>query len=257
MTETHGPMSGKRILVTRAEHQASALTVRLQDMGAEVIEIPVIKFVAPDDYGLVDSAIERPGGFDWILFTSANGVDWFVRRLLELGKDIRAMAGAKIGAIGPKTASSLKNLKLRVDYVPSEYVAEAVLSQFPEDVSGKSILIPRALEARDELPEGLRAMGAEVVVAPVYQTVTDDSHREALRDILSDGNLDIVTFTSASTVTNLLAIADGAKVPKDVLIACIGPITADAARARGLEPDIMAEDYTIEGLVRAIAANFA
>ncbi|MCE5314944.1 MAG: uroporphyrinogen-III C-methyltransferase [Armatimonadota bacterium] len=246
---------GKRVLVTRASHQASALTNELRELGADVIEIPVIKFVPPDDYDIVDAAIMRSEGFDWVLFTSANGVDWFVKRLFELGLDIRAMGKAKIGAIGPKTASALENLRLKVDYVPSEYIAEAVLNEFPEDVGSKAILIPRASEARDELPDGLRAKGAEVVVAPVYKTVADESQRDTLRDTLCGGNLDIITFTSASTVTNFLSLAEDIKVPKSMSIACIGPITADAARAGGLEPAIIAEEYTIEGLVQEIASN--
>lgn len=249
------PFFGKRIIVTRAEHQASALTAKLEDLGAEVEEIPVIKFVPPPDYNPLDEAIERLDTFDWILFTSANGVDWFVRRLIETGRDIRAIGKAKLGAIGPRTSAALKDLRLNVDYVPSEYVAEAVVSEFPEDVHGKSVLIPRALEARDELPVGLRNQGADVSVVGVYETVTETAHADQLRYILTSGEVDIITFTSASTVKNFMALAGDAGVPDGVVIACIGPVTADTARKHGLEPSIIAEEYTIDGLVDAMLAT--
>lgn len=250
------PFFGSRILVARAEHQANELTCKLQELGADVVEMPVIKMVSPNDYAQIDSALAKSGGFDWILFTSANGVNWLLKRLEELGKDIRALGYAKIGAIGPKTAEALKSLKLRVDFVPTEYVAEAVVSQFPNDVRGKSILIPRALEARDELPEGLRAQGAEVVVAPVYQTVTNRHCMDDLCAQLLAKNLDIVTFTSSSTVKSFIELAGEVELPKDVKIACIGPITAQTARAHGLKPNIIAEEYTIDGLVDALQAAF-
>jgi uroporphyrinogen III methyltransferase/synthase len=189
------------------------------------------------------------------VFTSANGIEWFVKRLTDTGRDVRAMAGAKLAAIGPKTAASLEALRLKVDYVPSEFVAEAVVREFPGDVSGKSILIPRAAEARDELPEGLRAKGASVEVVAVYQTVTDTACAEDLRRTLSEEAVDVITFTSASTVNSFFVLAGDAKVPEDVTIACIGPITAEAARAHGLEPAVVAEEHTIDGLVSELAAR--
>ena len=248
------PLFGKLILVTRAEHQAGALTLRLEEMGAEVEEIPVIKFIAPTDPGPLDDAIKNIARFDWILFTSSNGVEWFVRRLCELGLDIRAIGGVKIGTIGPKTAAALADMRLRVDYFPSEYVSEAVVREFPENLAGKSILIPRTKEARNDLPDGLRAMGADVRVVCAYETVLDTSRVERLRTRLSGGHVDMITFTSASTVENFLKLADGTGIPDDAQIACIGPITADAVRAHGLKPTIVAEEYTIDGLVNAISA---
>lgn len=247
------PLFGCRIIVTRAEGQASALTGPLEELGARVDEFPVIKFSPPPDTGPMDDAISCLGSFDWIIFTSANGVEWFVLRLEQLGMDLRAMGGAKLAAIGPKTARALRDLRLRVDYVPSEYVAEAVVDQFPTNVSGRKVLIPRALEARAELPEGLRAMGAEVVVAPVYQTVMDDSRSDELRERLTDASVDVITFTSASTVRFFFEQIGDTVIPPRAMIACIGPVTADAARAKGLSPAVVAEEYTIEGLVRALA----
>lgn len=250
------PLFGKRIVVTRAESSGDALTEQLEELGAQVDEFPVIKFVDPPDFGPMDAAISQLDSFDWIVFTSANGVEWFVRRLIETGRDIRAFGRAKIGAIGPKTAQALRELRLRLEFVPSEYVAEAVLSEFPEDPSGKRILIPRALEAREELPNGLQAMGAEVTVAAVYMTVTDESSAGALRKRLDDEPVDVVTFTSASTVKSFFELIGDAKLPASVTAACIGPITADAAREHGLGNIVPASEYTIEGLVDSLKRHF-
>jgi uroporphyrinogen III methyltransferase / synthase len=247
------PLFGKRVIVTRAESSAAVLTEQLEELGAEVDEVPVIRFEPPPDYGPLDAAISELGSFDWIVFTSANGVEWFVKRLERLGLDVRAMGNAKLGAIGPKTAAALRDLRLTVDYVPSEYVAEAVVGEFPEDLSGKRVLIARALEAREELPEGLRGRGAEVVVAPAYMTVTDESSGQALRKRLEEP-VDIVTFTSASTVKSFFALIGDTKLPDDVTAACIGPITADAAREHGLSNIVVASEYTIEGIVEALHA---
>lgn len=246
------PLFGRRIIVTRAESSGSALSEQLEELGAQVDEFPVIKFTAPSDYAPLDKALSQLSSFDWILFTSANGVEWLVRRLMETGRDIRALGSAKIGAIGPKTAAALEYLRLRVDYVPSEYVAEAVLAEFPEDVSGKRILIARALEAREELPEGLRVRGAEVTVAAAYETVTDESSAQALRQRLEDEPVDVITFTSASTAKSFFALIGDARLSESVTAACIGPITADAARAHGLKNVVTASEYTIEGLVEAL-----
>ncbi|MCE5323777.1 uroporphyrinogen-III C-methyltransferase [bacterium] len=247
------PLFGKRILVTRAKHQAGELTEKLHELGADVVEIPVIKIIRPPDYDIIDAALERT--FDWIIFTSVNGVCRFMMRLNELKKDIRILGSAKLAAIGSETADTLRMFQLMADYVPSEYVAEEFIKQFLEDVKGKSILIPRALKARDTIPDGLRAMGAEVIVAPVYETVTNHDCAEDLRAQLLSKNLDIITFTSSSTVESFIELAGDLELSKDIKIACIGPITAKTARAHGLEPDIIAEDYTIEGLVQALIAK--
>lgn len=246
------PLFGKRIIVTRAESSAAVLTSQLEELGAVVDEFPVIRFVPPPDMSALDEAISMLGSFDWIVFTSANGVEWFVMRVFEQGLDIRALGTAKLAAIGPKTAAALVDMGLRVDYVPSQYVAEAVLSEFPEDPAGKRLLIPRALEARSELPEGLRARGAEVTVVAAYETVIDESSADPLRSRLAGEPVDMVTFTSASTVSNFFRLAGDAQISSDVVAACIGPITAEAAREHGLRNIVMATEYTIEGLVEAL-----
>lgn len=238
--------------MTRAESSAAVLTSQLEELGAVVDEFPVIRFVPPPDMSALDEAISMLGSFDWIVFTSANGVEWFVMRVFEQGLDIRALGTAKLAAIGPKTAAALVDMGLRVDYVPSQYVAEAVLSEFPEDPAGKRLLIPRALEARSELPEGLRARGAEVTVVAAYETVIDESSADPLRSRLAGEPVDMVTFTSASTVSNFFRLAGDAQISSDVVAACIGPITAEAAREHGLRNIVMATEYTIEGLVEAL-----
>ncbi len=250
------PLFGKRIIVTRAESSGDSLTTHLEELGAQVDEFPVIKFIAPPDYQPTDAAISELNNFDWIVFTSANGVEWFVKRLFELKLDIRALGRAKLAAIGPKTADALRNFGVLVDYVPSEYVAESVVSEFPENISGKKILIPRALEAREELPIGLRNMGAEVTVAPVYQTITDDSVAERLREHIRNNAVDVVTFTSASTVNSFFELLSDVPLPLDVLAAGIGPITAQAARRHGLNNIVMASEFTIEGLVDSLKSRF-
>ncbi len=250
------PLFGKRIIVTRAESSRDSLTTHLEELGAQVDEFPVIKFMAPPDYQPIDASIAELDTFDWIIFTSANGVDWFIKRLFEREMDIRALAGAKLAAIGPKTADALRKFGLRVDYVPSEYVAESVVSEFPENIDGKKILIPRALEAREELPTGLRNLGAEVTVAPVYQTVTDSSIAQSLREHIRDNTVDMVTFTSASTVNSFFKLLSDVSLPHNVLAACIGPITAQAAGKHGLNNIVMASEYTIEGLVDSLKSRF-
>lgn len=252
------PLFGKRVVVTRSREQASALSEKLADLGAEVIEFPVIKIVPPADWAPVDEAVDKMASYDWLIFTSANGVDRFVLHLLESGRDIRALAGPKICAIGPATAEALEIFGVRVDYVPAEYVAEGIIDQFPEDVKGKRMLLARAGVAREVLPEKLRELGADVDVVTVYETLLEDSNADKMKQMLSDGEIDIVTFTSSSTVKNFVALtgADGKlELPASVTVACIGPVTAETAKDLGRKPDIIAQEYTIEGLVDALVGT--
>ena len=248
------PLFGKRILVTRARSQASKLTAKLENLGAEVLEAPAISMVDPvDNYAALDKAIDHVADYHWLIFTSANGVERFFARLFKSGKDARALGYAKIAAIGSATAEKLKQYGLVADVIPQEYRAEGVV----EALKGKlpphaKILIPRAEEAREVLPDTLREMGAEVEVAPAYRTVCGQVDGEALTAELKEGNIDMVTFTSSSTVKNLVNIIGSAEVLKDVKTACIGPVTADTAKSLGIEPDIIAKEYTIDGLVEAI-----
>lgn len=243
------PLFGKKIIVTRSREQASALSERLESLGADVVEFPVIRIVPISNQ---QPAVSDRQSYDWIIFTSANGVEHFIKRLKDVGLDVRAMGGAKLAAIGPATAAALENYGLKVDYVPSEFVAEAAVRDFPEDPKGKKILIPRAKEARETLPDKLAELGAEVTVVPVYETVLEDSDAESVREMIEAGEVDAVTFTSSSTVRNFVSLIGDTKLPENTTIACIGPITAETAKEVGLEPDIVAEEYTIDGLVEAL-----
>ena len=248
------PLFGKQVLVTRARAQASRLTQKLENLGAAVQEVPAIRFAAPDDnYAAVDAAIARLNDYHWLIFTSVNGVEQFFQRLSKVGKDTRALGYARVAAIGKSTANALLTNGIKADLVPAEYRAEGILEAFKGQLPPHAkILLPRAQEAREVLPEGLRAAGATVDVVPVYKTVTAEADGEALATALRSGELDLVTFTSSSTVKNLIQILGSAEPLQHTKTACIGPVTAETAKSLGVEVDIVAEEYTIDGLVEAI-----
>ena len=254
--ETH-PFLGKTVLVTRAREQASKLTAALERLGARCLEVPSIRLAEPEDgFHAVDAAISRIAEYDWVIFTSVNGVSRFFERMEREKKDARALGKAIIAAIGTATADALKSHGILADVVPKEFRAEGILEALENLVKeGQKILIPRAQEAREILPEKLRELGAVVDVAPVYRTEAAETDGEALRQKLAEGKIDYVTFTSSSTVTNLLRIVGTAKALHGVKTACIGPVTAESCRKKGIEPDIVAEEYTIQGLVEAMRAS--
>jgi len=252
------PLFGKKVLVTRSRDQASALSQLLRDYGAEPVEFPVIRISPLKDCSELDAALDRIEEYDWLLFTSANGVTAAIDRLRELGRDVRSLKGPKIGAIGPKTAETIRGLGMNVDFTPSKFVAEQVVQEFPEHPDGKRILIPRAREAREVLPEKLAEKGARVDVVTSYQTEIEESDAAEVKELLARGEIDIVTFTSSSTVKNFVQlVGEGGRVslPEGVKVACIGPITAQTAEECGLKPDVVADEYTIEGLVAALVAG--
>ncbi|MDD6382289.1 MAG: uroporphyrinogen-III C-methyltransferase [Selenomonadaceae bacterium] len=254
------PMFGRKVLVTRARSQASKLTALLEELGAQVIEKPAISIAAPaDDYRAVDEAIGHIEDYQWLIFTSTNGVERFFARLDKAGRDVRALGYAKIAAIGQTTANKLFSYGVRADVVPQEFRAEGVIDALKGKLPPHArILLPRAAEAREILPEKLREQGAIVDVVPVYQTVAADvpaEEAEALRQALAAGEIDFVTFTSSSTVRNLIKILGGAEPLQHVRTACIGPVTAATARGYGIEPSIVAKTYTIDGLVAAMRAS--
>lgn len=254
------PMFGRKVLVTRARSQASKLTALLEEFGAQVIEKPAISIAAPaDDYRAVDEAIGHIEDYQWLIFTSTNGVERFFARLDKAGRDVRALGYAKIAAIGQTTANKLFSYGIRADVVPQEFRAEGVIDALKGKLPPHArILLPRAAEAREILPEKLREQGAIVDVVPVYQTVAADvpaEEAEALRQALAAGEIDFVTFTSSSTVRNLIKILGGAEPLQHVRTACIGPVTAATARGYGIEPSIVAKTYTIDGLVAAMRAS--
>ncbi len=257
------PLFGKRIVVTRAREQASGFLQKLSTLGAECIQFPTIEIVPPDSWEPLDQAVSNLESYQWLLFTSVNGVKYFLKRLHHGGKDVRDLKGIRIGAIGPKTAEQWHNLGIKPDLVPSEYRAEAVVEAFKKwEPEGASILIPRAEKAREILPDELRKMGAKVHVVDAYKTVSPSGDTVGIRDMLKKGAIHMVTFTSSSTVTNFVGMFGSDKDRltsewmKNVKVACIGPITGKTAEKQGFSVDLMPEDYTIEALTLAIADFF-
>ena len=253
------PLFGRRVLVTRARSQASRLTAALEELGAEVREVPAIRIAPPTDgYAAIDAAIGTLMDYQWLVFTSANGVSAFFARLAAAGKDARALGYAQVAAIGTATAAKLREYGIRADVVPEEFRAEGVVAALKGKLPPHArVLLPRAEQAREVLPDGLRALGATVDVAPVYRTEAAAADGEALAADLAAGAYDYVTFTSSSTVRNLAKILGGSAPLAHTRAACIGPVTAETARELGIEPALVAEEYTIAGLTRAIAADAA
>jgi len=258
------PLFGKRVLVTRSRDQASTLSQLLEQFGAEPLELPSIEFRPPVDDGPLKAAISNLASYDWVIFTSANGVKFFISALDELGLDTRAIGMAKICAIGPATAAELRRNRLRPDYVPTKFVAEALAEGLASlGVAGKRILLPRAQDAREVIVTELQRAGAQVDEVTAYRTVQPPGLEENVRRVLLKVKIDIVTFTSSSTARNVIATLRkhaGEEETRTFLagatIACIGPITADTVRDLGVRVDIVASEYTIQGLVDAIVKHF-
>lgn len=254
------PLFGRTIIVTRAREQASDLVKSLSDLGAECLECPTIEIAPPENRGLLDAALENLAAYAWVVFTSVNGVNFFFQRLFESGRDVRCLGAVKTACIGPATARRLLDFGLSSDIVPETYRAESVVEAFAgQPVSGKRILLPRAAEARPVLPVELEKMGARVDEIPVYKTRPVTENTDILTDRLSEGSVDLVTFTSSSTVRNFHAMLPEDRrqeLMKGVIVACIGPITADTARELGFDVHIIAESYTIPGLCQVILEYF-
>lgn len=248
------PLFGKTVVVTRARAQASALTKKLEAQGARVLEVPAIKIVPPADFAPLDKAIAEIDTYKWLILTSVNGVEYFFDRLLKAGKDSRALCGVKIAAIGSATADALKGYGITADLIPSAYKAEELADALAADTkAGDKLLLARAKVARNVLPERLRALGAQVDVVTAYETVADCQNKEELLEALESGEASLVTFTSSSTVTNLLDVLGDKKDLLDkVALAAIGPVTAETLEKHGLKPAVSAAEYTIDGLMTAI-----
>ncbi len=240
------PLFGRTVVVTRAREQASGLVSRLSELGAQAIEIPTIQIEPAADYGPLDAALARLESFDWLIFTSANGVHFFLERLDASARDLRALR-ARICAIGPATAAALAALHLKVDLIPQEYVAESVLQAFEKiPIEGARILLPRAAVARDLIPAELEKRGARVQVVEAYRTIpARDVHWPA------DLHPDWVLFTSSSTVENFVTLF-GAACLQGARIGSIGPITSATARRLGLEVTVEASPHTTQALIDAL-----
>ena len=259
------PLFGRRVVVTRSREQASLSTRELKDRGADVLEFPTIRIDDVEDHGIIDDAIQ--GGmnrFDWIVFTSANGVRRFMERLETVGAmkgDVREIGNARIACIGPATAREVEGFGLKANVVPGEYRAEAVFEAMASlgPLSGANVLIPRALEAREALPHLLAEAGANVTVAPVYRTVLpSDADKQAFIQALESNTVDAVTFTSSSTARNLAALlGDRAHGLLDgVDLFSIGPVTTETLANLGFCQVMQADEYTIPGLVRLIENTY-
>jgi uroporphyrinogen III methyltransferase/synthase len=251
------PLFGRRVVVTRARAQAGELSEKLERLGAEVHEFPTIDIQPPEDFEPLDAAIRDLDSFSWLIFTSVNGVEAFVRRLTHHGLDLRAVPrNARIAAIGPSTARRIRNLGLQVDVVPQEFRAEALIEEVAGgSLAGQKILIPRARVARGVLPDKLREAGAEVVVAPAYESIPSLEKKDELARRLQDDEVDCVTFTASSTVENLVrafGAEEAARLLAGTRVACIGPITAETARRHSVRVDAQAREYTIAGLIEAV-----
>lgn len=247
------PLFGRKIVITRDRSQTGDLAARLRALGAEAIELPTIELRPPADPRPLANAIERLECYDWLIFTSANGVRFFTQALDRSRRDLRALR-ARICAIGPATRRSIEALHLKVDLMPDEYVAESVVAAFSGmELGGKRVLLPRAAVARDVVPKELTRLGAQVEVVEAYCTVVPDDAAPRARAIFgAERKPDWIMFTSSSTVRNFMSIAP-AHALSGVRIASIGPVTSEAIRSYGLEPDAQAERYTSEGLLQAIA----
>jgi len=246
-------LSGKRIVITRPRHQAQEFGVALEQLGAEVVYLPVIEIAPPEYLEKLDAALKLLSDYDWVIFTSVNGVRMCLARIKELG-EIQWPTGLLVAAIGPKTAEALTMRGIRVDFVPDEYIAEAIPPGLGA-MAGKKFLLLRADLARPALAEIIKAAGGLVDEVTAYRTLPARPDPQALEALRS--GVDVLTFTSSSTVRNFLALVrqadlDPGSLPGAPVIACIGPITAGTARELGLTVDMVAEEYTMNGLLSAL-----
>jgi uroporphyrinogen III methyltransferase/synthase len=258
------PLFGMRVLVTRPREQAGELVERLEAMGAEAIEAPMIRIAAPHDLGPLDSVCARVGSFDWIVFSSANAVDKFIERLLTTSQDMRALGGVKLCVVGPGTAERLARYGLKADLMPGEFRAEALARSMSEngDVQGLKVLLPHADIGREIIADELRKSGADVTEVVAYRTVQAEPEREGEPDIyrmLLERRIDVVTFTSASAVrafVQLLGTEPAADLLRATVVAAIGPVTAEAAARYQIQSTIVPSAFTVPALVDAIVEYF-
>jgi uroporphyrinogen III methyltransferase / synthase len=256
------PLFGKRVLVTRAREQAGELSSLLAEQGAEPVECPTIQIAPPGSWAELDEAIAGLRRYQWLVFTSVNGVRPFMERLRRKGLDGRAVAGLRLCCIGPRTAEALASFGLRADVIPAEYQAEGLIEAMKAaGVKGQRVLIPRAAVAREILPEQLRALGADVHVATAYRTVLPEVEADRVKDLLKKQALHVLTFASSSTVRNFSGLfgsrEEMRRLTGGAVVACIGPVTAKTAAEEGLPVTITAAENTIPALVDAIVQYFS
>jgi uroporphyrinogen III methyltransferase/synthase len=254
------PLFGRRVVVTRPREQAAELARALEDAGAEAVLFPTIAIAPPPDPDAMERAVARAGTYDWLIFTSANGVRTFFGQFAARGRDVRDLASVRLAAIGPETAAELERRMLRPAVVPREYRAEGLLAALAgEDLHGRRVLLPRAAGARAVLPDGLAARGATVDEVIAYRAIPPpDADVSGLRAALTDGALDALTFTSSSTVRHFVDLLGRDVVSRlgRTVVACIGPVTAEAARELGLPVHVCPADYTAAALATALVEHF-
>lgn len=252
------PLFGKRVLVTRSRAQASDLSDRIQELGGEPLEFPVIRIEDPESWNDLDAAIDRLSQYTYVVLTSPNGVEKFMQRLIAVGKDARSLAGIRVVAVGPQTAEALEARGIRADLVPAEFRGGSIIEALRAELRpGERVLLARADIADDTLPHGLQELGAMVDDCVAYRTVLEQRDSVELREMLSEGAVHYVTFASSSTVKNLLEVlgSEGVSLLQTTTVACIGPVTAKTAREAGLDVAVLALEATIDGLVGAIVEH--
>ncbi len=256
MTDDPKPLAGRRVVVTRPRAQASDFMAWLAAQGAEAVAFPAIRIVPPPDPAPLARAAAEARSFDWLVFTSVNGVERFCEALTKAGLDSKALSRARVAAIGPATAAALRQRGMRVDVVPERYVAESVVDALAAagELRARRVLLPRAAGAREVLPQRLAQLGALVTEVEAYRAVADADAATDLRGRLATGTIDAVTFTSSSTVRSFVE-AVGTELG-GAAVACIGPVTADTARELGLPVTIVATEHTIPGLENALLQLF-
>lgn len=248
----------KRVLITRSKEQAAAFARLLEDYGLEAVIFPTIEFVPPEDKTPFSEALKNLPSYRWLILTSANGVIHFIRGLEDAGGAVSDLSGMNICAIGPKTAEAAEQCGLKVDLIPERYQSEGILDAFRKiDIEGEKVLFPRAKEGRDVLPDGLREMGAEVDLLPVYEGIKPEGKGEELREVLKKG-IDVLTFTSGATVRNFMEILgdENRDLIKGAKVACISEVTARTAEKLGLKVDIVPEENTTAALAEAVGRFF-
>ena len=264
--ESERPLAGRAVMITRARAQAGELASELERYGARVVECPTIEIVEPESYAALDEAIENLFGYDWIVFTSANGVERFIRRLAAKGLDVSELDNLLVCAVGATTADRLRDAFVHVDVVPERFQAEGVYDALKRYVGGRehldrlNFLLPRAASARDFLPQALAEAGARVDDVAAYRTVRPETtDRARVEAMLLGGGIDCITFTSSSTVSNFAQLFDTSDLGpllEGVAVACIGEVTSRTASDYGLRAHIRPEESTAKSLARAVAEHF-
>ena len=254
------PLHGRRVLVTRPRGQAGRLVGLLEAYGAQTVSLPTIEIGPPDDWRPLDQAIRSLDAFRWVVFTSVNGVAAFCDRLRLAGLDARSLAGRQVAAIGPETAEALRRDGIEPDLVPAEYRAEGLVQALmPRLAPGDAVLLVRATEARERLPQDLEAQGIRVTIAPAYRTRFPGDGAAEMVALLESRRIDVVTFTSSSTVRGFLGLVgptEARRLLTGVVVAAIGPVTAETATEHGLHVNVMPHEYTVPALADALADHF-